>query len=98
MQDRLLEQPIQGGRNAKLSHSATRFRNLHPFDRVWAIRAGSQLSFDLRSVFLHVRLELCDDHPVRTRRPRTAFGKNPAIRPIQVLWTKDLLHQRNQFH
>ena len=68
LQDRLLEQPIQGGRNAKLSHSATRFRNLHPFDRVWAVRAGSQLSFDLRPVFLHVRLELSDGHPVHAPR------------------------------
>src|SRR5215813_5356004 len=43
LHQRLLDESIQHGRNAELSHSSIRLRYLHPTDRLWLVGSTQQL-------------------------------------------------------
>src|SRR5688572_1686407 len=89
---RLLDESIQHGRNAKLSHSSSvRLGDFHPPHRLRFVSPVQQLFPDRWPVLFQVVGELADGHPVDSRT--TFVGLYPLQCCLQVFSLTYFLHQ-----
>jgi hypothetical protein len=90
LQDGLLHQPVQHGRNSQLPHPASRFGNLDPLGRPGLVTPLKQLGPNLRPVVTEVAGQLLDGHPVDARS--TLVLTDSLERSLQIPWVTNLLH------
>ena len=64
LQDRLLDEAVQHGRDAQYSHPTARLRDLHPLHRLRPVRPAQELSPDRWPVLTQVLRQFIDGHPV----------------------------------
>ena len=67
LHDRLLDEAIQHGWDAKLSHPSIRLRDFHPPHRFRFVSPVQQLLPNSRPVLLQIVAELVNSHPVDAR-------------------------------
>lgn len=86
LQDRLLDEPVKNGRDAKLPHPSPALGDelsLHPLGLVGP---SKQLLADLLPVFPEVSAELNDGHPVDPRTPFVAPDTLQCVLNVRALY------------
>jgi len=91
LQDRLLDHPVDDGRNAEHAFAPVRLGDSHPPHRLRTIAVLDKLARDLRPALFENGRQLLDGHAVNPRRSLVAHDRLRGR--LDVLHVADRLHQ-----
>src|SRR5208283_587143 len=91
LHDRLLDETVQYGGDAKLAHPAIWLGNFHAFHRLWLVGPAQKLLANRRPLLTQVIRKFANGHPVHSRTP--LVGHDSCQRFFQIITLTYLLHQ-----